>query len=72
MFAKTKADLKALNSRMNTAKKRISHIEDRIMKTSKSRKQTESQMKKKKKKKSNKKELKEKKKKKNESNIKDL
>ena len=47
LFAKTKAELKALNSRMNNAEERISDLEDRIMETTQSGQQTESQMKKK-------------------------
>ena len=31
-FAETKAELKALNSRMNDAEKRVSDLEDKIMK----------------------------------------
>ena len=41
-----KAELKALNSRMNNAEERISDLEDRIMAITQSGQQTENQMKK--------------------------
>ena len=43
-----KAELKAVNSRMNNAEERISDLEDRLMEITQSKQQTESQMKKKK------------------------
>ena len=45
-FAEMKAELKAMNSRMNNAEEQISHLEDRRMEITKSEQQTESQMKK--------------------------
>ena len=45
-FAKLKAELKAMNSRMNNAEVGISYLEDRIMEITQSKQQTESQMKK--------------------------
>ena len=47
LFPETKAGLKALNSRMNNAEEWVSDLEDKIMETSQSGEQTESQMKKK-------------------------
>ena len=44
-----KAELKAMNSRMNNAEEQISDLEDRIMEITQSGQQTESQIKKKKK-----------------------
>ena len=44
-FAETKAELKAMNSRMNNAAERISDLEDRMMESTQSGQQTESQMK---------------------------
>ena len=46
-ICETKAELKAMNSRMNNAEKRISDLEDRIMEIIQSEQQTESQMRKK-------------------------
>ena len=46
-FAKTKADIKAMNSRINNAEERISDLEDRIMEITQLEQQTETQMKKK-------------------------
>lgn len=43
-----KAELKAVNSKMNNAEERISDLEDRLMESTQSKEQTESQMKKKK------------------------
>ena len=40
-----KAELKAMNSRMNNAEERISDLEDRIMEIIQSKQQTESQIK---------------------------
>ena len=42
-----KAELKAVNSKMNNAEERISDLEDRLMESTQSKEQTESQMKKK-------------------------
>ena len=42
-----KAELKALNSRMNNAEERISDLEDRVMETTQSKQQTKSLIKKK-------------------------
>ena len=44
-FAEMKAELKAMNSRMNNAEEWISDLEDRIMEITQSEEQTESQMK---------------------------
>ena len=44
-FAETKAELKALNSRMNNAEEQISDLEDRIMEITQSGQQLERQMK---------------------------
>ena len=41
-----KAELKAMNSRINNAEEQISDLEDRIMEIIQSKEQTESQMKK--------------------------
>ena len=41
-----KAELKAMNSRMNNTEERISDLEDRIMEITQSGQQTESQIKK--------------------------
>ena len=41
-----KAELKAINSRMNNTEERISDLEDRIMEITQSKQQTKSQMKK--------------------------
>ena len=43
-FAEMKAELKAINSRMNNAEERISDLEDRIMEITQSNQQTKSQM----------------------------
>ena len=43
-LAKTKAELKALNSRMNNTEERISDLEDIIMETRQSKEQRESQI----------------------------
>ena len=40
-----KAQLKAMNSRMNNTEERISNLEDRIIDITQSKQQTESQMK---------------------------
>ena len=45
-FAETKAELKAMKSRMNNAEEWIKDLEDRIMEITQLEKQTESQMKK--------------------------
>ena len=45
----SKAELKAVNSRMNHAEKQISHLNDRIMEITQSGQETERQIKKKKK-----------------------
>ena len=45
-FAETKAELKAMNSRMNNAEERISDLEDRIMEITQLKQQTDSLMKK--------------------------
>ena len=45
-FAKTKAELKAMNHRMNNEEERISDLKDRIMEITQSKQQTESQAKK--------------------------
>ena len=45
----SKAELKAVNSRMNHAEKQISHLKDRIMEITQSGQETEHQIKKKKK-----------------------
>ena len=45
-FVKTKAELKAMNSRMNNEGERISNLEGRIMEITQSEKQTESKIKK--------------------------
>ena len=47
LFAEMKAELKAINSRMNNAEERMSDLEDRIMEITQSEQQTESQMEKK-------------------------
>ena len=47
-FTEMKAELKAMNSRMNNAEEGINDLEDRIMEISQSEQQTESQIKKKK------------------------
>lgn len=44
----SKAELKAVNSRMNHAEKQISHLNDRIMEITQSGQETERQIKKKK------------------------
>ena len=44
-FAKTKAELKAINSRMNNTEESISDLEDTIMEITQSKKQTENKMK---------------------------
>lgn len=44
LLAKTKAEFKAMNSRMNNKEERISELEDIIMETSQSREQRESQI----------------------------
>ena len=46
-FEKTKAELKAMNSKMNTAEEGISYVEDRTMEITQLEQQTETQMKKK-------------------------
>ena len=46
-----KAELKTLNSQVNDAEERTSDLEDRIIEITKSKEQTENQMKKKKKRK---------------------
>ena len=43
-FAKMKAELKAMNSRINNAEEWISDLEDRIMEITLSEQQTENQM----------------------------
>ena len=43
-LAKTKAELKAMNSRMNNTEERISDLEDIIMETCQSKEQRESQI----------------------------
>ena len=43
-FAETKAELKAMNSRMNNAEERISALEDRIMEITQSKQQIERQL----------------------------
>ena len=45
-YVKTKAELKAMNSRMNNEGERISNLEGRIMEITQSEKQTESKIKK--------------------------
>ena len=49
-FAETRAELKALNSRMNNAEEQVSDFKDRIMEITQSGQQRERQMKEKKKK----------------------
>ena len=44
-FEETKAELKAMNSRMNNTEEQISDLEDRIMEITQSGEQTETQMK---------------------------
>ena len=46
-FAKTKAEVKTMNSRMNSAEEGISDVEDQIMETVQSEQLSESQIKKK-------------------------
>ena len=46
-LAKTKAELKAMNSRMNNAEEQKSNLKDRIMEITQSGQQTESQIEKK-------------------------
>ena len=48
-FAKMKAELKAMNNRMNNAEERINDLEDRIVEITQSEQQTERQIERKKK-----------------------
>ena len=43
-FAETKAELKAMNSKLNNAEQQISDLEDRIMEFTQSEQQTERQI----------------------------